>query len=243
MKKWKIQITSGEIFWHTLYRSMAPHDLPSPIYPSLERERQLTLRPVPFYGQHWILVENLSSCGGNIFGAPCIHRSVVCWLVEGRSDQHCEWSSVTSCSACWVRNNACWPSRPPGPYRCLERTELESCSTGRRGRALRDETSYWVMPTFGGRLVMNKEIVVYNVSSLENRQTKRHDRTLLILVIMCWMHTTKRKQPLGATIWDGGDKISYGNGRTALCDEYVRILLQFLSQILVMLLYEAGNWH
>jgi len=32
---------------------------------------------------------------------------------------------------------------------------------------------------------MNKEIVVYNVSSLENRQTKRHDRTLLILVIMC----------------------------------------------------------
>jgi len=46
-----------------------------------------------------------------------------------------------------------------------------------------------------------------------------------------------------ATIWDGGDKISCRNGRTALCDEYVRILLQFLSQILVMLLYEAGNWH
>ena len=182
----------GDFFWHTLYRSMAPHDLPSP---------QLTLRPVPFYGQHWILVENLSSCGGNVFGAPCIHRSVVCWLVEGRSDQRCEWSSVTSCSACWVRNNACWPSRPPGPYRCLERTELESCSTGRRGRALRDETSYWVMRMFEGKLATDEEITVYKVSSsLENRRTKHHDRTLLILVIMCWMHTTKRKQPFGTGV-------------------------------------------
>jgi len=66
-------------------------------------------------------------------------------LCSGWSGRSCEWRSGTSCSACWETSSAPWASCPgAGPFRCFERTELESFSTGRK------------MPTARGDLASEK---------------------------------------------------------------------------------------
>ena len=55
---------------------------------------------------------------------------VVC---KGGNCPNCEWTSATSCSACWVTSHAHCPSSQVGQFPCLGRTGPESCSTGRKG--------------------------------------------------------------------------------------------------------------
>ena len=76
-----------------------------------------------------------------VHDSPCtiLYLIVILMLCKGWNGPNWKWSSVTSCSACWVTSHANWPSSPAGPCRCLERTELESCLTGHKDWTIRGD--------------------------------------------------------------------------------------------------------